>query len=271
VAYFYDAIPVKFPEWTPEKTVSRYPDYLRALARFDHVACISRASERDLHDAWKDLKIGRIPPTSAIPLGLPFNRASDLSRDDHSYQEGTPVVLMVGTLEARKNHLAVLQACEDLWRSGLEFQLRLIGMLNKETGTDAAIKIDQLAQQGYPVEWEGAVSNDRLSTVYSKADIFLYPSLYEGFGLPVLEALAHGLPTITTIKGALSELVEGGGCLPCGDNSAGIAESLRILLTDKEQCQKLSGEARKRPIRSMRDACNDLGSLFQELASRPKS
>jgi glycosyltransferase involved in cell wall biosynthesis len=268
LAYFYDAIALKHPEWTPEATVQRFPSYMRRLADFDHVTCISRASEADLLEYWEASGINPKARTSTIPLGMRRVLMPDGAPGPAS-PTGEPVVLMVGTLEARKNHLALLQACEGLWEKGLVFKLKLAGMLNRETGTPAANLVESLRSKGRPVSWEGAVSNERLADLYREADVFAYPSLYEGFGLPVLEALAYGLPVLTTTAGALGELAMDGGCLPCDSSAEGIRSGLESLLEDPIVRNSLADEASRRPIRTMRDTASDLASLLQELAVSP--
>ncbi|MEX0330284.1 MAG: glycosyltransferase family 4 protein [Puniceicoccaceae bacterium] len=271
LAYFYDAIALKHPQWTPSKTVDRFPGYLRKLAEFDHVTCISEASRADLLTFWDKEGIVGKALTSVTPLGL----RSQLSTGHSSARTGilpaNPVVLMIGTLEARKNHLGLLEACEELWASGTSFKLRLAGMLNKETGTPAVDRIRELSKKGRPVKWEGAVSNQRLLELYEETDIFAYPSFHEGFGMPVLEALSHGLPVITTRGGALEELAEGGGCLISDGSPSGIRSNLESLLKDAEQYSRLSGEAARRPVRTMRHVAEDLSELFQELTLNPSS
>ncbi|MEX0325654.1 MAG: glycosyltransferase family 4 protein [Puniceicoccaceae bacterium] len=269
VAYFYDAIALKHPQWTPARTVERFPAYLRKLAEFDHVTCISEASRADLLSFWDQEGIVGKALTSVIPLGLRSQLSSGQRNARPDTLPANPVVLMVGTLEARKNHLGLLEACEELWASGMSFKLRLAGMLNRETGSAAADRIRELTAKGRPIKWEGAVSNRRLLELFEEADIFTYPSLHEGFGMPVLEALSHGLPVVTTRGGALEELAEGGGCLVSDGSPAGIRSDLESLLKDADLYRRLSGEASRRPVRTMRNTAEDLLELFQELMLKP--
>ena len=270
VAYFYDAIATKFPQWTPTATVDRFPAYMASLAKFSHVACISRSSEQDLLAYWAKSGIMPLAKTSVIALGL--REAIKPDRTQSSVKEGgPPIILMVASLEGRKNHLALLEACEALWESGMSFELRLAGMLNRETGTPAADLINQLSSKGRSINWEGAVSNARLTKLYTEADIFAYPSLYEGFGLPVLEALSHGLPVLTTDCGALGELASGGGCQTCDGSVKGIRSGLESLIQNQVWRESLAEEARKRPIRTMEDAAREVAALFQELNGKPSS
>ncbi len=271
VALFHDAVPLRFPEWTPAATVARFPAYLQALSRFDRVVCVSASSARDLHEAWETLGIRARAAARVVRLGVvhPSDRAVAAARPQA--RPNRPVVLMVGTLEARKNHLALLEACAALWRGGLDFELRLAGMLNRETGQPAADRIAALARAGRPVTWEGPVSDRRLGELYRAADVFAYPSRYEGFGIPVLEALAHGLPALITPHGALGELADGGGCVVCDGSAAGIRDALGALLRDPDRRAALAHAAAARPVRTLRDTAAELGALFQELGARPSS
>jgi glycosyltransferase involved in cell wall biosynthesis len=255
-ALFHDAIAVKFPDWCPVKTVQHFPGYLECLAQMDQVICISSASEDDLLQYWEKAGI-QAARTSVVPLGLPNIPQSVSNREPR--QANSPLrVLSVGTFEARKNHLALLQACESLWVEGIDFELVLVGMLNRETGTPAANEVKRLRSKGRPVTWEGALSDGGLHARYSEADIFAYPSLYEGFGIPVLEAASYGLPVLTTFHGALAEVSRGGGCVTCDGTPAGIAESLRDLITDDSLRDKLSAESKTRSVRTMKNVFEDI-------------
>jgi glycosyltransferase involved in cell wall biosynthesis len=270
VALFHDAIAVTHPEWCPARTVEHFPNYLVALSRFDHVICISESSRQDLLQFWQSKGITPAP-NSVVSLGLAGKPAVESPERESPGPGKEPVILMVGTLEARKNHLALLQACGELWAQGLRFELKLAGMLNRETGTKAAQLVESLRKEGRPVQWLGPVSDDELASLYKSADIFTYPSLYEGFGLPVLEALAHGLPVLTTNGGALGELSGGGGCRTCDGSVEGIRMELRALVEDPDLRSRLALEARQRQIRSMRQCAEEIGSLLQELGDRPRS
>ena len=134
VALFHDAIALQFPEYTPRGTVARFPSYLQELLQFDGIAAVSDASRESLLEYWSWLGATHLPQVVAIPLGVdppPLPGAPA--------PQGTPTVLSVGSIEARKNHLALLEACEALWVRGLEFKLHLVGLAHAETG-GAALK-----------------------------------------------------------------------------------------------------------------------------------
>ena len=263
VAVFHDAIPLIHPEWTPRKTVRRFPDYVRALAGFDLVICDSRSSERDLLAYWEKQGIAPLPATRTIPLGVPASRVPARPPGREERHSARPRVLMIGTLEARKNHLALLEACESLWQGGRDFELLLVGLLNRETGRAVQARIEALQAAGRPLRWEGAATDEQVVRFLETADCFVYPSRYEGFGIPVVEALAHGLPCVVPETSSLAELIPGGGCLPCGTDREGIRAALEKILTDPAERARLAAEARDRPVRTMRDHAAEVRQALQ--------
>jgi len=269
VALFHDAIPVKFPQWCPSKTVDHFPGYLECLSNFDHVICVSRTSQSDLLEYWDSRHISA-PKTSVVSLGVPETRKV-IDPTEKIEKEKELTVLSVGTLEARKNHLNLLRAAADLWEKDLNFTLKLVGMINKSSGKDAAGLIAELQKKGHSLSWRGPVSDEELNRLYATADLFVYPSLYEGFGIPVLEALKNNIPVLTTEHGALSELVEGGGCVTCDGSRESIRDALENLITNKSLRASLEDQAKTRSIRKIGQTAMDIASILQDLGKLRKA
>jgi glycosyltransferase involved in cell wall biosynthesis len=104
---------------------------------------------------------------------------------------------------------------------------------------------------GRPFRWLKHVDDDRLERAYCECAFTVYPSLMEGFGLPILESLAHGKPCICGDNGALGEVSAGGGCLFVDQTSwEDLAGAMRRLLSDRALYARLSTEARVRKFRS---------------------
>lgn len=266
VAFFHDAVPLLFPHWTPAPTVQRFPAYLASIATCDLVLCPSSRSGDDLRNCLRDLELP-CPPIRILTLGIPLSVESALAAPSITDQpsrsaEAPPIILMVGSIEARKNHLAALEACETLWQEGCKFHLHLIGMLNRQTGLPAARLIEALVSRGYPLSWKGSASQRDVLQAYRAADLFLYPSLYEGFGIPVLEARAYGLPIITTNRGALQERLDEGGCLETEPDSAAIAHRIKAFLLNPEHRKRLAAPNLAVPTRSMREVASDLHRMI---------
>jgi len=267
VAIFYDAIPLKFPELTPVGTVARFPAYLRELLVFDGIAAISEDSAESLRSYWRWLGVKTPPPVQAIPLAID---QANTSADTETTNPGNPPrLLCVCTIEGRKNHRALLDACEVLWAEGINFELQLIGMARADTAGAALAKIRSLQQDGRPLRYKGAVSETELHAAYRSCAFTVYPSLIEGFGMPVLESLQHGKPCVCSGRGALGESAQGGGCVSLETVTAeSLAQSLRPLLQDPDALEALSRAARSRRLRTWSDYTADFTSWMQALPRR---
>lgn len=264
VAIFHDAIALKFPELTPPATVERMPGYLRELLAFDGIAAVSEDSARTLRDFWNWLGVENPPPVAAIPLGLDAIPVLPAVRP-----EATPVVLCVSTIEGRKNHLALLAAAEELWQQGVPFQLELIGMPRPDTAAGALRRIRDLQKSRRPLKFFGVVTDAELHAAYVRCSFTVYPSLAEGFGLPVLESLQHGRPCVCLGSGALGEAARGGGVRQLRSaDAAEIGAALRDLLEHPEKISALTSEARSRKFRSWKDYAADLRGWISTLPRR---
>ena len=95
----------------------------------------------------------------------------------------------------------------------------------------------------------GFLPHGDLAPVYAGASVFCYPSFTEGFGLPVLEAMAQGTPVVTSSGTATEEIAEGAGLLVQPDDTASIAEAIELVLNDGELAARLSHDGRERAQR----------------------
>lgn len=266
VAVFHDAIGLKFPELTPPATVARLPAYLIELSQFDGVAAVSEDSAESLREFWRWAGVTRPPPVQTIPLGIDDCRAKCNSPAEPTSR---PRVLCVSTIEGRKNHLALLEAAEMLWRAGLAFDLELVGLPRADTAAAALARITGLQRAGHPLVAHGTVSDEKLHAAYARASFTVYPSLIEGFGLPVLESLQHGKPCICSSRGALGEAAQGGGTLALDSvTSATLADAMRRLLTVRELAAELAIQARARTFRSWHDYATDILDWMESLRRR---
>jgi glycosyltransferase involved in cell wall biosynthesis len=267
VAVFHDAIGLKFPELTPAGTVARLPAYLRELRQFDGIAAVSEDSAASLREFWTWLGENDAPPVQAIPLGI--DPVPDAIRQASPPAGEKPRVLCVATVEGRKNHSALLEAAETLWSEGVDFELELIGMPRADTAQAALDRLQSLRAAGRPLVYHGSVSENSLHAAYARCSFTVYPSLLEGFGLPVLESLQHGKPCVCSGGGALGESARGGGCVTLpGVDAANQAEAMRALLRNPGRVSELAGEARARTFRSWRDYSADLLAWMGTLKRR---
>ncbi len=265
VAVFHDAIGLKFPELTPPGTVRRLPGYLRELLLFDGIAANSEDSAASLRDYWAWLGVGSTPVVQAIPLGL-----DPVPPDTEPAASGAaPRILCVGTIEGRKNHLALLEGCETLWQEGLKFELQLLGLPRTDTAGPALARIATLKSAGRPLIFDGPADDAGLHAAYRQCAFTVYPSLIEGFGLPVLESLQHGKPCVCSGAGALGESARGGGCVtPPSVDAGSLAGAIRRLLQNPAELAALATQARARRFKLWSEYARELTDWMTALPRR---
>ncbi len=242
-----------------KQTTKKFREYLKALAAFDCVICISEQSRDDLIAFWKEFGIRKMPETFVEGWPLEFDDRERVSSDAGAKSK---VVLCVSTFVPRKNHLALLDAAERLWASGLEFELKLVGAWAGNFSVSR--KIRALRSKGRSLLWLKHVDDKTLHAVYRECIFTVYPSLMEGFGLPIAESLWHGKPCVCGGNGALGEIARGGGCLIVDQTqSAALANGVKSLLEDRQSYSRLSAEARARKFRSWSDYIEKLLAYLQ--------
>lgn len=146
-------------------------------------------------------------------------------------------LLFVGTLEPRKNIPFLIDVFNDLLKIHPEVRLVIAG--RKGWGTDDVVKAIAKHSIEQSIDLLGPVTDEQLSNLYAHAEIFVYPSLYEGFGLPVLEAMQAGLPVVSSDGGALPEAVGDGGIVISSTQKEQWVSSIRKILSDPVYRQKL--------------------------------
>jgi len=227
VATVQDLTPFLFPNLHPRVRVAATRLFARrALRRCARVIVPSQATAKDLVD-------GGLAPASRcvrIPHGVnpAFKRISKTQEFATRHKLDRPFILNVGVLEPRKNHLLLLEVLRQLHRRGFHLELIIIGRPGWRWK-------DPLAMQSYRDLWPWVriladVSDSDLVEYYNRAEMFIYPSFYEGFGLPLLEAMACGAPVIASNSSSLPE-VGGPAALYADPKSPDefVAQALRIL------------------------------------------
>jgi glycosyltransferase involved in cell wall biosynthesis len=158
-----------------------------------------------------------------------------------------PYVLYVGTIEPRKNVDTLLDAWESFRLRG-DFDLIIAGA----SGWAAEKTLARLAARPKGVRYLGYVAEDELPGLTAGASAFIYPSLYEGFGFPVAQAMAAGVPVITSNTSCLPEIAGGGALLVDPRSAAEIQSALDKLLTSPELRQELGAAGMARARREYR-------------------
>jgi glycosyltransferase involved in cell wall biosynthesis len=248
VAIFHDAAALRLPQLYP-KAGPRFRAYIVSLAAFDLVVCISHDSRKELLRLWSDL--GTLPTETAVET---WPAALDADAQTLPSSPEGELIVCVGSFEPRKNHITLLRAAEKLWESGLTFQLELIGRSTSNFGRKVTTELRRLRRVKSAVRWSKHVNDQTLHRAYRECRFTVYPSLMEGFGLPIVESLWHGKPCVCGGNGALGEVARGGGCLIVDQTDpAALAEGIRKLLQDRQLYVRLCDEARARKFRSWSD------------------
>lgn len=257
----YDCVPVTSSE-TVALGVGHFARNLAAVKYMDRVAAISTSSATE-YEGWRQ-SLGGLglsgPRVAAVtlPAEVPASAPTQGGFGEDASPDGRlPLVLVVGSHEPRKNHLAVLHAAELLWREGLGFRLTFVG--GRGWGSEPFVAaLDRLRSQGRPVSMATSFDDPTLFAAYRQARFTVFPSLNEGFGLPLAESLACGTPAVTSDFGSMREIAGDGGALlvdPRDDHS--IADAMRRLLLDDGLLARLRDEAARRPVRTWDNYAQD--------------
>jgi glycosyltransferase involved in cell wall biosynthesis len=251
----FDCVPMTNAETVDEGMAGYFARFLAAAAHMDRITTISHASEAE-YRGWKAMLAGSgrtgpdirpilLPVEAKMPTETALQQAHDLLSVGP-----LPIVLAVGSIEPRKNHLALLQAAEVLWGDGLRFTLTFVGG-HRWSSDQFHSRIKHLQSLNRPVQTVRALPDELLWAAYRLAYFTVFPSIHEGFGLPVAESLASGTPVITSDFGSMKEIAGSGGALlvdPRDDRA--IETALRSLLEDRELRERLAREAQNLPQRT---------------------
>lgn len=255
-AIFADAIPMKFPHITWPQSVARHPAYMKMLAGFERVWAISRASRDELLGYWQWLGLERTPPVDVLPLGADLSCAPRGNYRASGDQHG---LLCVGILEPRKNQVFLMEVCEELWQSGMKFDLHIVGRVNPHFGKPVVARIKSLQKKFSGLRYHEAASDAVLAKLYATVRATVFPTIAEGCGLPLLESLWHGVPCVCSDLPVLRENADGGGCLTAAvrDRKAW-GTALEAVLQDDQVHARLSREATTRPLPMWMEAAQRL-------------
>ncbi len=264
----FDCVPLTTAETVGHGMGAAFAGNLAAVRHMDRVAAISRAAATE-YEGWRRmLAASGWPGPEIVPVLLPVEARTP---DPHVLEEArtrlgvtdaSPLVLCVGSHEPRKNHLAVLAAAELAWAEGVDFSLVFVGG-NAWRSEEFADEVARLRAAGRPVRTVAAISDDLLWSAYALARTVVFPSLNEGFGLPVAEAIAAGVPVVTSNFGSMREIAAAGGALlvdPRDDRA--LARAVSALLRDDALHARLSEEARSSPRRSWDEYADELWDVL---------
>lgn len=271
----YDTIPIVSADMLHAREAEKFARYLTLVKHATSVVGISESAAQEFAGYVSALSSQGVvgPRVSACSLPAELTAGSDATAQG-TPDNGRMLVLSVGSHEARKNHRALLFAAEVLWREGLDFEVALVGRGSAEFIGAFDAEVAALRAAGRPVVVRRDADDDELAAFYRRARVMVFPSLQEGYGLPVAEALSRATPVITTRYGSTAEIARDGGCLlidPRDDDS--LVAALRAVLTDDALVDRLQTEARQRPERTWQQYADELWAamLGSTAASRTET
>ena len=260
---FYDAIPLKMIDIYPPEATKAHGEYMEYLNNCEKVFPISNYSRFDLISFLGSSKLHtplleeRIQACVLPGEFLEKNRIFEIKNNISK----KIIILCVGSVEPRKNHIALINAFKKVKKqTSVSVELIIAG---SETTISPKLslskKINHFVNTNPDVRWEKSPDDKRLQELYLACDFTVYPSLEEGFGLPILESLWNAKPCITRNSSAMKEVAEGGGCLmvdtACSDL---LAECMLKLIEDNNLRYDLANAATKLQFKTWFDYGKEL-------------
>ncbi len=238
-----------------------------AINTADHIVAISHSTAKSIQDEFH-IESNRL---TVVPLGsdhLPTVVDDHLLKNMGIVQ---PYFLFVGTLEPRKNLINLLNAYSKLSDSARKKTSLVIAGGVGWGGVDLEKTIKDLSLSQY-VKLAGYVDEPTLCALYSNARFLAMPSLYEGFGLPLVEAMTYGTPVLTANNSSMIEVAGNAGILIDPLDVDSIKNGLMALIENDETCKNLSKNAKTNASRyNWQLAANQLLRVFQETIEEKKA
>lgn len=260
VVTVYDMIHEKFPEFFPRSDRTAALKLL-AVERADHVICISESTRRDL------LELSGIDASKASVVHLGFDRMPTAIRPAGAHEPHVrPFILYVGNRQGHKNFHRLLEAVASSTNLRKDFDVVAFG-----GGTFSAREVQMINSHGFSesqVRQESG-GDARLGKLYDTAAAFIYPSLYEGFGLPPLEAMAHECPVVSSNTSSMPEIIGDAGEFFDPASPGEIAGAIERVVYSQERRVDLVARGRRRLHEFTWERCAiETLNIYRKVAAR---
>ena len=273
----HDLVPIIFPK--QGKNLLRTNVLKKILRRgydIDHFFCVSESTKKDLCSLGKfdpcDVTVAKLAAStrSFYPCKNP-NRISFLKHTFGIPKDGK-YLLVMSPLNLRKNLPLLFRSFFDLLdKEGIEDLYLLIGTSQKHTNDKKAVEVFLEHKYNQKIIFTQHVPEDHLSALYSGALALVFPSLYEGFGIPPLEAMQCGTPVITSNTSSLPEVVGDAGIMLDPKDRKGLTKSILKLYRNEELRQELGKKGIERAkLFSWKKHCNIMLETFCKVTNIPK-
>ena len=264
----HDCTHLIFPQYLPNRVAFAYAkaSMWSAVRRSHRVLTVSEASKRDI------VRFFDVPPEKIVVVYNAIDELFRIAPSDEAvarvrerYRLDHGVVLYVGNIKPHKNLVRLIEAFDGLRRRGFDdLKLLIIGdEIAKLPALRRAVHSHKLHKH---VRFLGYLPDDTLAILYRLAAVFVFPSLYEGFGLPPLEAMASGTPVVTSNVSSLPEVTGGAAILVDPYDVESIVDGIARVLSDPALSEELraKGIARAREFSWERSVARTR-ELYQEV------
>ncbi|HEY8065339.1 MAG TPA: glycosyltransferase family 1 protein [Methylosinus sp.] len=240
-SWAHDVIPVLFPNFFGKDAIENFANVLDVFKQADHIFCNSDTTRNDIIT-----NVGvapeRLTTTWIGPGAIERRPPSAVDATLAKYALPRNYILNVGTLEPRKNQVRLVMAYDE-FRRGVDKPPALIIVGSHGWGYDELMRLIRSSGLSEHVKVLSGVDNNDLSALYSGAMFVAYPSIYEGFGMPVLEAMACGAPVLTSQDTSMQDIARNAAVLVDPLSVSSIAQGLRELATDSDLRSRLASKA----------------------------
>src|SRR5688500_3631361 len=242
VVTIHDCIHLMFPQYLRNRAAYAYAraSMWAAARRSDRILTVSEASKRDILHFFNVRPEKIVVVYNAIDeLFRMTPREEDVARVRERYQLDHKFVLYVGNIKPHKNLVRIIEAFDEVRKTGVDDELKLLIIGDEISKLPALRRAVHRHKLHKHVRFLGYQSDETLAILYRLASVFVFPSLYEGFGLPPLEAMASGTPVVTSNLSSLPEVTGGAAELVDPYDVESICEGLRRVLDDPARAAEM--------------------------------
>lgn len=267
VVTIHDLAIYEHPEWFPSQIASTRLLVPQTIKKASAVIAVSSATKRDVIKVFStpSKKITVVHEAADTTLLQLRDSKADVRK---IYKLPTKYFLYVGTIDPRKNLVGLVQAWQRLFQSHPTIVENTALVIAGGLGYRGKDLVDLLTELRLPsIRVLGYIPHNHKIKLMSEATAFVFPTLYEGFGLPVLEAMQLGTPVISTNVSAIPEIAGEATLLIAPDDIEGLAESMRKMLTRPALAKKMSVAGIKQAMKfSWPKAARETLAVYQKVS-----
>ena len=257
-----------FPETVRKKTLLFLKSVIKkSIKRADHIVTVSEFSKQEMMRFYHvpSEKISVVPNGVDLKRFHPENDKEVIEKVKEKYKVSGEYFLYLGTLEPRKNLVRLILAYAEARKEYADFP-KLVLAGGKGWMYDEIFQTVERLNLQHIVNFPGYIADEDVPALLSGAKAFVFPSLYEGFGMPVIEAMACGVPVLTSNGSALKEIAEGAALLVDETSIEEMKKALLQLYQDEKLQQELVEKGMKRAKEySWEYAGNQLSAVYKSL------